>query len=53
MSEYSEGNKPACPECGSEKTERSFTSVGVLVGSRGGSSAPAARGGGCGHSGFS
>ncbi|MBT8397039.1 MAG: zinc ribbon domain-containing protein [Gemmatimonadetes bacterium] len=53
MSEYSEGNTPACPECGSENAERSFTSVGVLVGSRTTSSAPPAGGGGCGHSGFS
>jgi putative FmdB family regulatory protein len=53
MSEYAEGNTPECPECGSDKAERSFSSFGVLVGSRTGGSTPPAGGGGCGHSGFS
>lgn len=53
MSEYSQGDKPPCPECGSDKAERSFSSVGVLTGSRGGSSSPPSGGGGCGHTGFS
>ena len=53
MSEYSEGNKPDCPSCGSEKAERTFSSVGVLTGSRAGGSGPMPTGGGCGHSGFS
>jgi putative FmdB family regulatory protein len=50
MSEYSEGKKPECPQCGSGDVERAFTSVSVLTGSRaggGGSPAPA-----CGHGGF-
>jgi len=49
MTAYSEGAKPECPECGSVKTERAFTTVNVLTGGRGGSNA----GGGCGHGGFS
>jgi putative FmdB family regulatory protein len=51
MSEYSEGNKPDCPQCGSKDVERSFTSVGVLTGSRSGSSGPSFGGGGCGPAG--
>jgi putative FmdB family regulatory protein len=51
MSAYSEGAKPACPECGSENAERSFTSVSVLTGSRSGGS-NASSSSGCGHSGF-
>lgn len=53
MSDYSASKRPSCPECGSENTERSFSSVGVLVGSRTGGGGSAAGGGGCGHSGFS
>ncbi len=52
MSEYSEGKKPPCPRCGSVEVERSFTSVGVLTGSRSGGSSSSG-GGGCGHGGFS
>lgn len=54
MSEYSESNKPDCPECGSRNAERSFSAVGVLVGSRGGSGGSTGGGGGtCAHTGFS
>ncbi len=53
MSEYSEAKKPDCPECGSENAERSFSSVGVLVGSRGSSGGSTMGGGACGHTGFS
>ncbi|MFH1764109.1 MAG: hypothetical protein ABIF09_07960 [Gemmatimonadota bacterium] len=58
MSEYSEAKKPDCPKCGSKNAERSFTSVGVMVGSRSGSGGSSGGfssggGGGCGHSGFS
>ena len=52
MSEYSEGTKPKCPQCGSQGVERSFTSVSVLTGSRAGGGSSGAGGGGCGHSGF-
>jgi len=52
MSEYSSGTRPECPECGSEKAQRCFSSIGVLVGSRGGSGGSSSGGGGCGHSGF-
>ncbi len=49
MAAYSEGAKPECPECGSTKTTRAFTTVNVLTGGRGSS------GGGvsCGSGGFS
>ena len=50
MSEYAEGNKTVCPECGSSEVERTFTSVGVLTGSRAGGGAPAPSN--CGHGGF-
>ena len=52
MSEYSEGNKPECPQCGSTEVERSFTSVSVLTGSRAGSGGSASSAANCGHSGF-
>lgn len=48
ISAYSAGEPVACPTCSSEHTERTFTSVNVLTGSRsGGGSAPA-----CAPSGF-
>jgi putative FmdB family regulatory protein len=43
VAEYSKGIKPGCPNCGSPKAIRTFTSVTVLT-SRGGSSGPAACG---------
>ena len=52
MSEYSAGNKPPCPQCGSTDVERAFTSVSVLTGSRGGSSGSSSSAANCGHSGF-
>ena len=52
MSEYSEGNKPECPSCHSANTERTFSSVGVLTGSRAASGGSAAGAPGCGHGGF-
>lgn len=52
MSEYSEGNKPACPQCGSADVERAFTSVSVLTGSRGGSGGSTSSAAACGHGGF-
>lgn len=52
MSEYSEGNKPECPQCGSGDVERSFTSVSVLTGSRAGSGGAGGPAPTCGHGGF-
>jgi putative FmdB family regulatory protein len=52
MSEYGEGNKPDCPECGSNDVERRFTSVGVLTGSRASSGGSPSSVAGCGHGGF-
>ena len=52
MSEYSEGKKTECPQCGSDDVERAFGSVSVLTGSRGGSASPPANTAGCGHGGF-
>jgi putative FmdB family regulatory protein len=52
MSEYSESNKPDCPNCGSENAERTFGSIGVLTGSSAASSGPSPRPAGCGHGGF-
>ncbi len=52
MSEYSEGRKPECPQCGSKEAERSFKSVGVLTGSRSGSSGSSSGAASCGHGGF-
>jgi hypothetical protein len=56
MSEYSSEATPECPSCGSANSARSFSSVGVLTGSRGGSGAGSGSlptmGGGCGHGGF-
>jgi len=47
MSAYSSDATVACPECGSERTERSFNAVSVLTGSRGGGASS-----GCAPSGF-
>ncbi len=52
MSEYSSDATPECPSCGSANSARSFSSVGVLTGSRGGSGNLPTLGGGCGHGGF-
>lgn len=52
MSEYSKGNKPDCPQCGSQDVERSFTSVSVLTGSRAGSGRGSSSGSSCGPGGF-
>ncbi len=52
MSEYTSDGKPACPECGSGKVERSFTAVSVMTGSRGGSGASAPPPPSCGTGGF-
>jgi len=52
MSEYSDSEPPACPECGSDDTERSFTSFGVMTGSRGSGGRTSGGGTGCGHTGF-
>lgn len=52
MSEYSEGNKPDCPQCGSSDVERAFTSVSVLTGSRAGSGGSPSGAASCGHGGF-
>jgi putative FmdB family regulatory protein len=52
MSEYSEGSKPACPQCGSRDVERAFTSVSVLTGSRAGSGGGSSSASNCGHRGF-
>ena len=52
MSEYSEGNKPECPQCGSHAVDRTFTSVGVLTGSRAARGVPAPSPSACGHGGF-
>lgn len=46
ITEYSKGLAPQCPECGSPKAIRTFTSINVLT-SRGGTRGPAA---GCGPS---
>lgn len=43
---YSEGAKPNCEKCGSEKVERAFTSVNVLTPGR--SSNSGSSGSGCG-----
>jgi putative FmdB family regulatory protein len=47
MSAYSGAATVPCPECGSERTERSFSAVNVLTGSRSGGV-----GAGCAPSGF-
>ena len=52
MSEYGEGIKAECPECGSADVERSFSSVGVLIGSRSGSGGASPSASNCGHGGF-
>lgn len=48
MSTYSQGEKPACTECGSGHVERSFGAVNVLTGSRAGPGGGAS----CGPGGF-
>lgn len=35
MAAYSEGQAPACEDCGSDRVERRFGTVNVLSGSRG------------------
>ncbi len=52
MSDYSDGKEVECPHCGSPKVGRSYTSVSVLTGSRGGSTGGAAPPPNCGHGGF-
>jgi len=49
ISAYSSDAVVPCPACGSEHTERSFGTVNVLTGSRGGS---ASSGSSCAPSGF-
>lgn len=34
ISEYSKGMKPRCPNCGSRKAIRTFTSFNILAGSK-------------------
>lgn len=52
MSEYSEANKPDCPQCGSNDVERNLTSVAVLTGSRAGSGSTYSSASSCGTGGF-
>lgn len=51
MSAYSAGEGRTCPECGSVRVERAFTTVNVIAGSRSGS-ASSTGGGSCGVRGF-
>lgn len=48
MADYSEGVKPGCQACGSDRAARTFAAVGVLTGSRSGGSSASA----CGPTGF-
>jgi putative FmdB family regulatory protein len=52
MSDYSSGSRPKCPACGAEEVVRCFSSIGIMIGSRGGVGSSSSGGGGCGHSGF-
>ncbi len=50
MSAYAGGEGRLCPDCGSKRVERAFTTVNVIAGSHSGGGARS--GGGCGHGGF-
>lgn len=50
ISAYSEGTRPHCEKCGSERVERTFTAVNVLTSGRGAGSSSG--GAGCGRGGF-
>lgn len=50
ISDYSEGARPQCDQCGSEKVERTFTAVNVLTSGRG--SSASSSGPACGRRGF-
>lgn len=50
MAAYAEGRQPACPDCGSPETERTFTAVNVLTTGRGTAGGGARAG--CGSGGF-
>jgi putative FmdB family regulatory protein len=51
MSSYSAGEGRTCPECGSSRVDRAFTTVNVIAGSRS-RSGGLTGGGSCGSGGF-